>query len=155
MRLTIVLPHSSQDYFERTLREFSDSPLVQKIIVVNNGGYAASHSKCESVQASSFTAGTFINRIAGQLDTDYLLFVNQTQEITLGQAALERFTYIAQQTGAGLAYSDFYEVKNGARTEHPLVDYQLGSIRDNFDFGTLMLFSVEGIREAVKKYGSC
>jgi hypothetical protein len=155
MRLTVVLPHSPQDDFERTLREFSSSPLVQKIIVVNNGGYAASHPKCESVQASSLTAGALINQITGRLDTEYLLFVNQAQEITLGQAALERFTDIAQQTGAGLAYADFYEVKNGARAEHPLGDYQLGSIRDNFDFGTLMLFSVEAIREAVKKYGHC
>jgi hypothetical protein len=155
MRLTVVLPYSPQDYFERALREFSGSPLVQKIIVVNNGGYAASHSKCESVPASSLTAGALINQITEKLDTDYLLFVNQAQEIALGQAALERFTDIAQQTGAGLAYSDFYEVKNGVRAEHPLIDYQLGSIRDNFDFGALMFFSTAAIREAVKKYGPC
>ena len=95
MRLTVVLPHSPQDYFARTLREFSGSPLVQKIIVVNNGGYVASHPKCQSVQASSLTAGALINQITEKLDTDYLLFVNQAQEITLGQAALERFTGIA------------------------------------------------------------
>lgn len=155
MRLTVVLPYSPQDYFARTLHEFSSSPLVQKIIVVDNGGYTTSHPKCESVQASSPTAGALINRITGQLSTGYLLFVNQAQEITLGQAALERFTDIALQTGAGLTYSDFYEVKNGERAEHPLVDYQFGSIRDNFDFGALMLFSTVALHEAAKKYGSC
>jgi hypothetical protein len=150
-----VLPYSPQGYFERILREFSDSPLVQKIIVVHNGGYTASYPKCESVQASALTGGALINQITKKLDTDYLLFVSQFQEITLGQSALERFTDIAQQTGAGLAYADFYEIKNGTRAEHPLVDCQFGSIRDNFDFGALMLFSVQAIQEAVKKYGSC
>ncbi|MDZ7362765.1 MAG: glycosyltransferase [candidate division KSB1 bacterium] len=130
-------------------------PLVQKVYVLHNGGYAASHAKCEALRADSLTGGAAINELVDKTKTEFLLFVNQPQEITLGQAALERFTDVAQQTGAGLAYADFYEVKAGARAEHPLNDYQLGSIRDNFDFGALMLFSVEAIREAVKKYGPC
>lgn len=155
MSITVVLPHSTQECFERTLLEFAGSPLVQKIFVVNDGGYTASHPKCEALPASALTGGALINQIAKALGADYLLFVNQAQEITLGQAALERFVDVARQTGAGLAYADFYEIKNGARAEHPLGDYQLGSIRDNFDFGALLLFSSAAIRGAVKKYGPC
>jgi len=156
MSITVVLPHSSRSQdFEKTLREFIDSALVKKILVVNNGGYQAANVKCESLAASALTGGNVINQIVSRLETEYLLFINQTQEITLGQAALERFITIAEQTGAGLTYADFYEIKNGARAEHPLCDYQLGSIRDNFDFGALMLFSTEAIRDAMKKYGSC
>jgi hypothetical protein len=155
MRLAVVLPHSPQEYFTRTLHEFAGSPLVQKIFVVHNGGYTASYPKCESWLADSLTSGALINRLCDGLAADYLLFVNQAQEITLGQAALERFTEVAQQTGAGLVYADFYEVKSGARAEHPVSDYQLGSIRDNFDFGALLLFSTDAIRNAVKKFGAC
>jgi hypothetical protein len=155
MSLTIALPYSPLNHFEKTLQSFLNCPLVQKIYALNNGGYIASHAKCESLRAASLTGGAAINELVDKTQTEFLLFVNQPQEITLGQAALERFTDIARQTGAGLAYSDFYEVKNGARAEHPLADYQLGSIRDSFDFGALMLFSVEAIREAAKKYGPC
>jgi hypothetical protein len=155
MSLTIALPYSPLDQLEKTLQGFLNCPLVQKIYVLNNGGYIASHAKCESLQAGSLTGGAAINELVEKAQTEFLLLVNQTQEITLGQAALERLVEVARQTGAGLAYSDFYEVKNGARAEHPLADYQLGSIRDNFDFGALMLFSVEAIREAAKKYGPC
>jgi len=156
MRLTIVLPHSARSRdFEKTLREFIDSPLVQKILVVNDGGYQAANPKCAALSAGPLTGGNAIKQIIARLDTDYLLFINQAQEITLGPAALERFIAIAEQTGAGLIYADFDEIKNGARAEHPLCDYQPGSIRDNFDFGALLLFSTAAIRTAIKKYGDC
>jgi len=165
MSLTIALPYSPLDHFEKTLQGFLNCPLVQKIYALNNGGYLASHSKCESLRAGSLTGGAAINELVEKTQTEFLLFVNQTQEITLGQAALERLAEVARQTGAGLTYADFHEIKSpdspdiftkrNPGAEHPLIDYQLGSIRDNFDFGALMLFSVEAIREAVEKYGQC
>jgi len=155
MRITVVVPHSPDDYFERTLFDFSNSALVQKILIVHSGSYSVSHKKCKTLVASSFAAGSVINQIIEQLETEYLLFVNQPQEITLGQAALERFIDVTQQTSAGLVYADFHEMKDGARAEHPLSDYQLGSIRDNFDFGALLLFSTAAIRAAIKKFGAC
>ena len=155
MRLTIVLPHSPQDDFDKTLRQFIDSPLVQKIFVVNNGSYSATHAKCEALQAPALTGGNLINPLLTRLNSDYLLFINQAQEITLGQAALERMIAIAEQTGAGLTYADFYEVKNGTRAEHPVGDYQFGSIRDNFDFGAMLLLSTAATRDAVQKFGPC
>lgn len=153
MRLTVVLPHSPQVSFDKTLQEFIDSPLVQKIFVVNNGSYSAINAKCEVLQAPTLTSGKLINHLITRLDSDYLLFITPAQEIAFGQAALERFVAVAEQTGAGLTYADFYEIKNGARAEHPVNDYQFGSIRDNFDFGALLLFSTAAIRDAVKKFG--
>jgi len=155
MHLTVVLPHSPHGGFEKTLREFIDSALVKKVLVVTDSSYQAANPKCAALTAGTLTGGNAIKQIIARLDTDYLLFINQTPEIMLGQAALGRFTEVAQQTGAGLTYADFYEIKNGARLEHPLCDYQPGSIRDNFDFGALMLFSTDAIREAVKKFGNC
>jgi len=154
MSLTVVLPYSPQDDFAATLLEFSNAAPVQNIFVVNNGGYSATQAKCESLLANSLTGGAVINRIVDKTPTEFLLFIDQAQKVTLGQSALERCTDIARQTGAGLTYADFYEVKSGVRIEHPLNDYQPGSIRDNFDFGGLMLFSTAAIRAAVKKYGA-
>ncbi len=52
-----------------------------------------------------------------------------------------------------MVYSDYLEKEQGDLVEHPVNDYQLGSIRDEFDFGYLILFSVPAIRRALKKYG--
>ena len=55
---------------------------------------------------------------------------------------------------AGMVYSDFYESTGGELREHPVNDYQMGSIRDDFDFGFLTLFSVSAARHALSKFGS-
>lgn len=152
--LTVVLPHAAQPSFEATLRQFIDSPLVQSIIVIHNGSYTGTFDKCRGMHSSTLTAGTTLNRIIESTTTDGLLFVTQSQEVQLGQAALARFLTVAESTGAGLVYSDYYEVKNGVRSEHPVIDYQFGSVRDGFEFGALMFFTVKKVREALKRYGA-
>ncbi|MFA5831972.1 MAG: glycosyltransferase family 2 protein [Bacteroidota bacterium] len=151
--ISVILPFSSEPYFASTLQQFIRSPLVKKIIIAHDGAYSTSQEKCVGVNVDSLTSGKTLNAIIEKLSTDYLLFINQAQSITLNQAALERFVHIAQDTKAGMIYSDFYEVKDGKRSEHPTIDYQLGSIRDNFDFGAVMFFSVSIVKKAIKKYG--
>jgi hypothetical protein len=152
--ITVVIPFSSQSYFAKTLQQFIHASCVEKIIVVHGGEYAPTPPKCTGMQVESLTSGKTWNVIFKKVTTEYLLFINQAQEITLGQFTLERFLAVAENTRAGMVYSDYYEVKKGERIEHPVNDYQLGSIRDNFDFGSLMFFSVPAARAALKKFGA-
>lgn len=151
--ITVVLPYSTEPYFPSTLQQFIDSSLVKKIIIVHSGSAVLEGEKCKGLKVDSLTSGKTLNTILGKLSTDYLLFISQAQSITFNQAALERFVQIANDTKAGMLYSDFYEVKEGKRTEHPTIHYQLGSIRDNFDFGAVMMFSSSAVQKSVKKYG--
>ena len=45
---------------------------------------------------------------------------------------------MAESTQAALVYSDYYKVIDGVLTPHPVIDYQTGSIRDDFDFGSVL-----------------
>lgn len=56
-----------------------------------------------------------------------------------GAYALERMMQVADDTGAVLLYADYYKRENQTLKPHPLNDYQTGSLRDDFDFGPLML----------------
>jgi len=56
-----------------------------------------------------------------------------------GAYALERMMQVADDTGAVLLYADYYKRENQTLKPHPLNDYQVGSLRDDFDFGPLML----------------
>lgn len=152
--ITVVIPFNSHAYFEKTLQQFIHSSSVERILVVHGGEFNSSLPKCEEMKVESLTSGKTLNAIFKKITTKYLLLINQTQEINLGQFALERFLAVAEHTQAGLVYSDYYEVKKGERCEHPVNDYQLGSIRDGFDFGVLMLFSVPAARAAFKKFGA-
>jgi hypothetical protein len=151
--ISVALPFSTQPHFESILRQFVNSPLVKKIFVIHSGQYSGKHDKCEGFLSHTLTAGTTLNTILKRITSDYFLFITQSQEIQLGQAALERFVGIAQQTSSGMCYSDFFEIKKGVRTERPVIDCQFGSVRDNFEFGALLFFSMAAVRAALKKCG--
>jgi len=151
--VTVVLPFQLSDHFQATHQQCSTSAHVKKILLLHNGAPLPVFPKSESVKGASSLQGKFLNVILQKIATKYALFVPPGAEVALGQRALERFIGIAESTGAGLVYSDFFEIKKGERLEHPVNDYQLGSIRDNFDFGGLLLLNMSAVRASLKKHG--
>ena len=69
----------------------------------------------------------------------------------MGQHALLRFYNVAKNTAAGLVYSNYYEVKSGKRNPLPVIDYQFGSLRDDFNFGHLLFYKTSVLQEAVSR----
>jgi len=151
--LTVILPHSPISQFETTLNRFIDSSLVEQVCIIHNKEYVGSHLKCKIIKSDSFTSGKTLNRIIEKIKTKYFLIIIQAQRIELGQNALERMLSVAEQTQAGMVYADYYEINKDERHEHPVNEYQLGSIRDGFDFGPILLFSTAAVKKALKKYG--
>jgi len=84
---------------------------------------------------------------------DYLLLTTGTG-VTLGERSIERLIQVAEDTGAGIVYADLFDRQDGQLTEHPLIDYQLGSLRDSFDFGSFLFISRGAFESAVRKYGA-
>jgi hypothetical protein len=161
--ITVVLPYGANPQTDASasgLDQFIKSELVSKILLLHDGDTGVSFPKCEGMKVKSPTSGAAINAILKKITTPFFLFMPQSQHVELSQLALERFVSIAEQTGAGMVYSDYYEVKNGqlkilsGRLDHPVNDYQLGSIRDNFDFGAMLLFNTNAVRKSLKRYGS-
>jgi hypothetical protein len=151
--ITVVLPFSPEPYFEQSMNFLAAEPAIKKIIVAHDGSFTGTFAKTEAIQVESLTSGKTLNAIISTLSTAHLLFITQAQEIVFGQRAIARFLDIAAQTNAGMVYSDYYDIKNGVRADHPVNDYQFGSIRDNFDFGAVMMFSRAAIKKAIAKLG--
>ena len=80
------------------------------------------------------------------LDTEYALLYMKTSPIELSKASLKRFVSIANDTSASMVYSNYYQVMNGETSVVPTIEYQLGSVRDDFNFGSLVLIRVEDMR---------
>lgn len=151
--ISVALPFSAQPHFEKTLRQFTDAPCVQKVFVLHSGQFKTAPPKCEGVLVGALTSGTTLSEVISRVSTEYLLVVTEVQEVQMGQAALERFLAVAEQTNAAMTYADYFEVKPDLRTEHPLNDYQIGSIRDTFEFGSLLFFSMKSVRKAIQEFG--
>jgi len=95
---------------------------------------------CPIIKVKNYTSTETYRQIAKYADTEYTLIYTKTSPLELGYRALERMSDFIL-TGTGIVYSDFNEQKNGEVKKHPVIDYQFGSVRDDFDFGSLLLFS--------------
>lgn len=76
-----------------------------------------------------------------------LLYIKDT-EVTWGYRAEERMKQVMEATGAAMVYADRYIVKNGVTEKAPVIDYQLGALRDDFDFGAVVMVRTSALKEA-------
>jgi len=119
------------------------------------GGLACQLEKSTSVrgiyylQDKSLQSSSFLVHVAEKAQADYVLLQLKPVSITLGAGALERMMAVASDTGAAMVYADRYEVKNGVVERHPVIDYQEGSLRDDFDFGSLLLVRTSLLQQYV------
>ena len=91
-----------------------------------------------------------IKTITKQSDTEFILLYTKPYPLQLGHKAIERMAdYLAPQN-SGMAYSDHYIIKENIRSPHPVIDYQEGSVRDDFDFGSLIMFRTDIFRKATE-----
>lgn len=109
--------------------------------------------KVEVVEVDSTFSGSAIKNLLENCSSDYLLLSLQGGRVEFGARALDRLIQVADDSSAGVIYCDFREKNEDGVIEHPLIDYQLGSIRDDFDFGSALLFSREEVEKALQKHG--
>ena len=85
---------------------------------------------------------SYLKKLSGK----YLLVINTDQKIIIDKLSLREFISAAETNQTGMIYSDFILRDGNKLVEHPLIDYQAGSIRDDFNFGHLFLFSSAAIK---------
>jgi hypothetical protein len=151
--LTVVTSYRPGPFFEKNLLALTKSALVERVVIVSQEPVALKMEQCRVLVCQPLASQETLSRILGGIRTKYFLLLPGSQQISLEPKALERILGVAESTKAGLVYSDFYDGGEHGRTLHPLNDYQPGSVRDDFDFGPMILFSVPAARKALKKYG--
>ena len=92
-----------------------------------------------------------LRSIAEEAESEYSLLSLKPTNYSFGAHALERMVRIADDTGASMVYADHYCVTDGKREAHPVIDLQEGALRDDFDFGGLILVRNEAIRSFFKE----
>ncbi len=151
--LTIVAPHDPGPLFKNDLSPFTESELVERVVIVSQKPVHFEMKKCSLLVAGPLTSHETVARILSEISTEYLLLLPGGQQISIEPHTLKNLLAAAASTKAGLVYSDFYEISEQQRFLHPLNDYQPGSVRDDFDFGAVMLLSMAAVRDATGRYG--
>jgi hypothetical protein len=101
----------------------------------------------------AFFSGRVFQETIESLTTDYLLLQLPGGAVDYSERSLARMAQVADEAGAGIVYADFRDRQGDEITDHPLIDYQPGSIRDTFDFGSLVLVSRRAAQQALVRHG--
>ncbi|HZL08623.1 MAG TPA: glycosyltransferase family A protein [Prolixibacteraceae bacterium] len=146
--ITCFIPCGTPEDTLKTVQELRKSELVSKIVVVKRLEERCFIEGVEVLVSESMLHGKTIRRIATLADTRYTLIYTSQNSLQLGQLALERFTQIADDTQSGLVYSNYLAVKDGKVGNQPLIDCQEGSLRDDFNFGSVLFYRTEIMKKA-------
>ncbi|MDB4582236.1 glycosyltransferase [Draconibacterium sp.] len=119
--------------------------LVNEVYVISNQHLKISGAKIIITEHPNSTE--CINQIVKNTASEFSLLALQNTKFEIGQFGLERLVQIAENTGAAMVYSDYYEIKNGVKSNHPVIDYQEGSLRDDFNFGPVQFYRTEDIKD--------
>ena len=120
-----------------------------------------SFSRSESFAGVTFLSGVSLREtetlrsIAEAASQKYLLIYTKDSPLEMGMFALDRILSIAEDTKADMLYADHYELvemeSGQCRRNHPLIECQKGALRDDFDFGSVLVFRTTSFKKAVRE----
>lgn len=140
-RIDCFLVCQSLEALTETIAQLRQIPAVRHIFLMVNRELANTEvpQDCSLVVVEQLQSSQFVMQIAEHAIASYALVVMKPTPVSLGATALERMMLVAEDTKAAMVYSDRWQMEQGERKAHPVIDYQEGSLRDDFDFGSLML----------------
>jgi GT2 family glycosyltransferase len=151
MKITAYVPYSGSDHILKTLQELKASELVARIVLITTDNTLKPDDNYELLKVDNLFGTETVKYIANNTRTKYALILTNDDQYSFGQFSLERLSYVAENTNAGMVYSDYHEIKQQVAYPHPVIDYQKGSLRDDFNFGYLLFYQIDAIKDAVNR----
>lgn len=150
MKTTVqcFLPFADEAQIKATVDDLRESALVSKITLLATDAAAKPCLGCELIHIDNLNSSATMKKIADAAEADYTLLYTKYNHLVPGYFAIDRFVKIAEDTEAGMLYADHYSVSEGKRTASPVTDYQKGSLRDNFNFGSVLFFKTADLKKA-------
>lgn len=148
--IDFFLFHEDEAATLQTIKSVQESPLIHHIYVFHQGVKPSFKlpEHCYFSKTDRITSSKTLKLIYKWAQMNYLCIYLKTTPLALGYKALERMVQYLERPDADMTYSDFNEIKGGILQKHPVIDYQEGSLRDDFDFGSLLTFKRDAFRKA-------
>lgn len=147
-KIDLFLPCEYIDDAQNALSVLHEYKTVQHIHFLVSADFAAHHQVpegCTFVITDRLESSNTIVSIAENTDADYVMICTRHTTIGWGNNTLERFLRVADDTDAVMVYADHYKMMEGKMEKHPVIDYQSGSLRDDFDFGSLWCIKAQAL----------
>ena len=141
------IPYSGVEETRANVAQFRNCGCVGNIFLLANDVSVPQMEGCSLLFVDSLESSSTYRQIATVARSPYIILYTKTSPVRLGYRALERMTGVAESTGAGMIYSDHYAVKNGELTKVPVIPFQSGSVRNDFDFGALKFYDTQCVKQ--------
>ena len=151
-KIDLFLPCEYIDDAQNALSVLHEYKTVQHIHFLVSADFAAHHQVpegCTFVITDRLESSNTIVSIAENTDADYVMICTRHTTIGWGNNTLERFLRVADDTDAVMVYADHYKMMEGKMEKHPVIDYQSGSLRDDFDFGSLWCIKAQALADYI------
>jgi hypothetical protein len=148
--LTAFVPFGGHQFTRNTVDQLRASGLVEKVFLLSTSDTAGGIEGCETLIVDSLLGSQSMTQIARHAKTELAMLIVHDAPIEFGQFAIDRFVAVASSAeDSGIVYSDYWDLRSGKRVAHPTTEYQLGSIRDDFNFGSVLVFNTAALKEAI------
>ena len=151
-KIDLFLPCEYIDDAQKALSVLHEYKTVQHIHFLVSADFAAHHQVlegCTFVITDRLESSNTIVSIAENTDADYVMICTRHTTIGWGNNTLERFLRVADDTDAVMVYADHYKMVEDKMEKHPVIDYQSGSLRDDFDFGSLWCIKAQALADYI------
>lgn len=151
--ITCFIPYGSENQINKTIRHLQECPTVDRIFLLPTSPVPnlSLPDKCYILPSSAPESVERYKQVALYANTLFTLICTQVQDLEFGYMALERMCDYLSAPQCSMVYADHYKTIKGERTPHPVIDYQLGSVRDDFDFGSLLMFRTDYLKRAINE----
>ncbi|MDR2385753.1 MAG: glycosyltransferase family 2 protein [Tannerella sp.] len=150
MKINCFIPFTNKEQMQSTIISLRESSLTDKIYLLNDSKNDVESSilGCKVINIDTIYSTSTLLTVSELADTEYTLIYTKHANLKMGLYALERMIKIAEETNAGLVYADHYKMMNGEKKSAPVITYQKGSLRDDFDFGSVLIYDSLILKEA-------
>lgn len=154
--ITCFIPYGSENQINKTIRHLQECSTVDRIFLLPTSPVPnlSLPDKCYILPSSAPESVERYKQVALYANTPFTLICTQVQDLEFGYMALERMCDYLSAPQCSMVYADHYKTIKGERTPHPVIDYQLGSVRDDFDFGSLLMFRTDYLKRAINEIES-
>ncbi|HLO57867.1 MAG TPA: glycosyltransferase family 2 protein [Bacteroidales bacterium] len=147
--LTIFIPAGESVDLRQTIAALKSTGVDMQLFLLSGEPLPDEFSEFSRLPVTSILSTEGLKKISVHINTPYTVLYTRKEPLMPGPYVFQRMIQVAEATSSAFVYSDYYAVKNGQTVANPLIEYQEGSLRDDFNFGSLLLFETGAFLDAV------
>lgn len=151
-RIDCFIPFQGADQVARTVEGLRKEPMISRIFLLRMPQAAGQEMEgCETIDVDALNSTATVRKIGNAAEAEYTLVYTKFTNLSFGRFALERFLSLGDDSSSAMLYADHFNELGGTRAFAPVIDYQFGSLRDDFDFGSVLFYRTSALKEAVSR----